>query len=372
MKKLLAVFIVLALLFSLSACTSKEIENNNSQPNSEVGFVAPENYTTVLTVTINPEFKLYLDGEGKVLAVEPVNDDAKSVVDAVSYENQNYKAVLKLIFVEAHNKGFVKENAKIEISAVKKDGTDSEIANDASSAMAEAADELKVIITVDIKQVVEEDKPEDKKPNKDDTTSNLPSKPTTSTPSKDDADTAKKELLNILKNSAYLAQYLTVYYDSGSAITPKQVMTYIFTDICYREGFDWGEKVPSATFYKYARYAFVMDDKMINQLKASEYYNAADDTYTLFGEHYSNSVHNAYVKAYDDLGNDEYILYIKYGAWDSNPDTAGFYDITCWKAKVKIREKIDNMDFSQILFYSIEKIDSIPSTATSTNIDMGF
>jgi len=30
------------------------------------------------------------------------------------------------------------------------------------------------------------------------------------------------------------------------------------------------------------------------------------------------------------------------------------------------------MDFSQILFYSIEKIDSIPSTATSTNIDMGF
>ena len=90
MKKLLAVFIVLALLFSLSACTSKEIENNNSQPNSEVGFVAPENYTTVLTVTINPEFKLYLDGEGKVLAVEPVNDDAKSVVDAVSYENQNY------------------------------------------------------------------------------------------------------------------------------------------------------------------------------------------------------------------------------------------------------------------------------------------
>lgn len=377
MKKLLAAFLTLVLLFGLCACAGNKNENNNSQPDAEYSFVAPENYETVLTVKINPEFKLYLDASGKVLAVESVNDDAKAVADAVNYENQNFRTVLKLIIVEAHEKGFVKENAKVQITAVKKDGQASEIASDASLAVTEAADELKVVIVVDVDKAPGKDETDATTSDKDDTASNQTSKPstskpTTSTTSKDDTTSAKEKLLNILENSSYLAQYLTVYYDGGSAITPKQVMTYVFTDICYREGFDWGDKVPSATFYKYAAYSFVMDDKMINKLKASEYYNASDDTYTLYGEYYSNSVHCAYVNAYDELGNNEYTLYIKYGAWDSNPDTCGFYDITCWKAKVKIREKIDNMDFSQILFYSIEKINAIPATATPTNIERGF
>ena len=72
MKKLLSLFLVLCLCFSvtlLSGC--------NNSDNDEAEFVKPENYVSVVQVKINPTVNLYLDENETILAVECVNEDAK-------------------------------------------------------------------------------------------------------------------------------------------------------------------------------------------------------------------------------------------------------------------------------------------------------
>ncbi|MBQ8303717.1 MAG: hypothetical protein IJX79_02055, partial [Clostridia bacterium] len=79
MKKLVALLLALFLCLSLCACGKSGNEGESSQAGS-AAFVKPENYASVLLVTINPQIRLYLDKDSNVLAVEPVNDDAKAVV----------------------------------------------------------------------------------------------------------------------------------------------------------------------------------------------------------------------------------------------------------------------------------------------------
>ena len=71
--------LVVAFVFTLSACTNKNTvsDADTSTSISSKIFVKPESYTSVLFVSINPQFKLYLDESNNVLAIEPVNDDAK-------------------------------------------------------------------------------------------------------------------------------------------------------------------------------------------------------------------------------------------------------------------------------------------------------
>ena len=93
MKKLVALFLALTLCLSLCAC-GKGGNEGSSAPGGNNAFVKPENYASVLLVTINPQIRLYLDKDSNVLAVEPVNDDAKSI----SKEVKNIKGHLKFIF----------------------------------------------------------------------------------------------------------------------------------------------------------------------------------------------------------------------------------------------------------------------------------
>ena len=179
---------------------------------------------------------------------------------------------------------------------------------------------------------------------------------------------APRPIGETLNDVSYLSQYLVTNYQNTSELTPDQIIPFFLTDINAKEGYEWGEKIPAEKFYSYARKCFVMDDKMINTFKASKHYDAATDSYILSGEFYSNSVHNTYVNAYETLGNDEYIIYIKYGAWDSNPDSAGFYDFSFWKARVKYNAEEKNSGF-RLLYYSFEKVESVPASATSTNIN---
>lgn len=125
-KKIFALLMAVSLLFTLAACKSNEklSSYNSSSTTDTVAFTAPENYATVLLVTINPEFKLYLDEQGSVLAVEPVNSDAKSMANDVENIKGDLETVIHDIVLAADKGGFVKENATVNFQVTMvKDGT---------------------------------------------------------------------------------------------------------------------------------------------------------------------------------------------------------------------------------------------------------
>ena len=100
MRKILALFLGLLLVFSFAACGGDT-------------FTAPDDYASVVLVTINPQFKLYLDVEGNVLAVEPVNDDAKGIIENIDTTGKIEAVVEKIVTVSKDN-GFIKENATVD------------------------------------------------------------------------------------------------------------------------------------------------------------------------------------------------------------------------------------------------------------------
>lgn len=123
MKKLLAVILALLLLLGLTACGKEE------EVKKEDGFEKPEDYASVILVTINPQFRLYLDAEGTVLAVEPANDDAKSIADGIKTQKGSIDEVVEGIVAAANDGGFVKNKeatVSLSIVEVKDDKVDTE------------------------------------------------------------------------------------------------------------------------------------------------------------------------------------------------------------------------------------------------------
>ena len=118
MKKILClIFCVAVALTSLVGCAPKEVTGESSQITSDesAGFVKPESYASVVLVTINPQFRLYLDAEGVVLAVEPVNADAKTIEDKVEFKDKKVEVVVQNLVTIANDSGFIKENATVDV-----------------------------------------------------------------------------------------------------------------------------------------------------------------------------------------------------------------------------------------------------------------
>ena len=113
MKRLFAMLLTFALILAFAACTQQETAAPTEPAEQE--FVKPENYATVLTVSINPKIRLYLDKDGVVLAVEPVNEDAKDIVNNMKPEDQSCDVVISAFITAANDGGFVKENGRIEL-----------------------------------------------------------------------------------------------------------------------------------------------------------------------------------------------------------------------------------------------------------------
>lgn len=158
MKKMIALALALCLAFALVSCgESTDSSMATSSVSSSGGFVKPEQYATVLLVTINPQFRLYLDENGKVLAVEAVNKDAESFKDSISFENQNFETVIESIVTSAQKNGFVKEDATINFEIVESQQTDqaalSDILSKAEKTANDTADALKIDIKVTVAEV---------------------------------------------------------------------------------------------------------------------------------------------------------------------------------------------------------------------------
>ncbi len=152
MKKLVALLLALVLCLSLCACGKSGNEGGSSQAGS-AAFVKPENYASVLLVTINPQIRLYLDKDSNVLAVEPVNDDAKAVVQKLDIKNKKIEDAVKIIVSVSNEKGFVKENAdvKFEITEKKSDSVNTDaVLNSAKQSAEKVATELKLTVNVQV------------------------------------------------------------------------------------------------------------------------------------------------------------------------------------------------------------------------------
>lgn len=118
MKKILSLIFCVVLSFSaLAGCAPKKVTGQSSQITSDesADFTKPESFASVVLVTINPQFRLYLDTEGVVLAVEPVNDDAKTIENKVEFKNKKVEAVVQNLVTVANDSGFIKENATIDV-----------------------------------------------------------------------------------------------------------------------------------------------------------------------------------------------------------------------------------------------------------------
>ncbi len=118
MKKVLSLIFCLTIALSaLVGCAPKETVGASSQVTSNeiADFEKPETYASVVLVTINPQFRLYLDADGVVLAVEPVNADAKTIEKKIEFKNKKVEAVVENLVVAANDGGFIKENATVDV-----------------------------------------------------------------------------------------------------------------------------------------------------------------------------------------------------------------------------------------------------------------
>ncbi len=114
MKKFLASILVVSIFATLlfSGC-GKPVA-------PEDAFVAPENYVSVVQITINPTANLYLDADNVVLAVEYVNVDAKECYSKVESEivGKNLDAAVNVVVSTAQQDGYFAENKAVTIDLV--------------------------------------------------------------------------------------------------------------------------------------------------------------------------------------------------------------------------------------------------------------
>lgn len=131
MKKLLSVILCIAVLMLFAGCTGG---GGNVED-----FTPPENYTSVVQVTINPTVNLYLDGEGTILAVEYVNKDAKETYSAIEKElvGSKIEKGVDLVIERANEKGYFDKNEQVKIDML--ESKDQSVVDSTLNAVRQAA-----------------------------------------------------------------------------------------------------------------------------------------------------------------------------------------------------------------------------------------
>ena len=146
MKKIILLLLVLALSLSLCACA----ENNSSDPAGDI-FVKPDDYAAVVLVSINPQIRLYIDKDGGVLAVEPVNGDAKILVSEIDIRHKSYETVISEFVTIANTSGYVKEGAQIQIEVLENNNdqiNEKDLLDKSSQSVENAVAQLNIAVEV--------------------------------------------------------------------------------------------------------------------------------------------------------------------------------------------------------------------------------
>lgn len=133
-------------------------------------FVAPENYVTVVQVTINPTVNLYLDAEEVILAVEYVNVDAKECYEKVETQliGSKLENAVNVVVETAAADGYFAENKKITIDIVEAKQEDKKLSvittatDTVKSAISEKQIQAEVALTENAQKVVDDKTAADK------------------------------------------------------------------------------------------------------------------------------------------------------------------------------------------------------------------
>ncbi len=128
MKKIAVILLIAVLILSFAAGCKKNDETlspDSSVPatsgvTGEEEFKAPENYTSVILITINPVVKLYIDENNVVLAVECVNEDAKTAYSKIEKEivGTNLESGVKKLINTASDAGYFEKEKKVTVDIV--------------------------------------------------------------------------------------------------------------------------------------------------------------------------------------------------------------------------------------------------------------
>jgi len=77
--------------------------------------VEEADYAAVFVVTINPKLKIYVDWDNVVIKMETMNADAETLLADFEWENKNLTDCFESLLSKAHEKGFLRDNAKVSI-----------------------------------------------------------------------------------------------------------------------------------------------------------------------------------------------------------------------------------------------------------------
>jgi hypothetical protein len=169
LKRGILCFLFAAMFFSLMACDKMEepsqVESTaGTEKEEEAGFVKPENYAMVVTVTINPQLRLYLDNGGKVLAVEAINQDAEALCENLSLVDESYESVVETIVTKAEEQGYMKKDAVIhvEVTETKQDTLDTtDVLDKITETVNQTAVELQLTVEVKTEDATDTSRPDE-------------------------------------------------------------------------------------------------------------------------------------------------------------------------------------------------------------------
>ena len=86
---------------------------------------APEVYDYSVLVSINPSFLLYMNGQ-EVFRMDPLNDDAKSIMNEIPYENRLITDVFKDILNASYDHDFLKDGSDVNVKILDSRKTETE------------------------------------------------------------------------------------------------------------------------------------------------------------------------------------------------------------------------------------------------------
>lgn len=114
MRRLTALLFAAVLCLSLCACGGDNEISDTAQTkeNAADGKAG----AAVVQISVNPEFKLYVDNYGNVSEVEYLNEDAKSVGNKVNVNGKSCEDAVAVILQESVNQDFLKNGGKIDVT----------------------------------------------------------------------------------------------------------------------------------------------------------------------------------------------------------------------------------------------------------------
>lgn len=316
MKKILAILLALSLICCLFAgCGGSSTDTSSGTASGEQTFQKPENYASVVKVTINPEFNLYLDENGFVLAVEPLNDDAKAITIKVTEENKEISTFVKELVSETKEKGFLKDNAEIKVETEKAETLAEKVA-EAVAAIEETfkteASALGITVTVEV--VEKEETTSSDVTSSDATSSDVTSSTPVSSNTSSQTPPASSNTSSTPPAPTVYSQY-AMLFTSFSDTHPFDINMVIdfgvgevtqsnryLTETDQEYGMWKKYTVPEAAMLTALRRTFVITDGFWNSIKAQELYNlGADECVYMDG--------NFYITTFDGWGGEDYDRY---------------------------------------------------------------